>query len=489
MGYSCNLCIGSNNLLSKVITRLQMIFGNHLGRKSSFYRALILSKPVRKTTHVSLASSVISRPSSSAAYPRGKQDPVNPGLAAYGPRVSPSFLQPHLPFLLLSFRTALKLVCFLLQEGRAIVMPWRHHDSSVVDPFPKPKEFNESDAERLREKHARYVPILKGLKGKANTLILVAYLLFLLNRRVMRLVVYLLVSFVFVVLTMAEFLRIPNFQGYKVDVGALMPNSVALETHLAPLANRRRKRRKLRQIAAKANDDAQAKKVTGKRRVGERKLPARRERHAKGLPINLDSEHHVADGAPIMNMMPRTLFLNEEVPDGSAIKRSCRLLCKSAQQQANVLLRFESLTEEHANLIYAHESCKETKARYKECKKELGRLKSAYNENADRIKQLEEELKKSEEDTHQLRVDREKYAVECGNKEMAILAATSNVDPASSAIFIEEYEKLFTKRYPYVDKFARAYLFDPFGLQNVMPDEIGPTPAQGPRTTLMTSYA
>ncbi|GJT68232.1 hypothetical protein Tco_1019712 [Tanacetum coccineum] len=36
---------------------------------------------------------------------------------------------------------------------------------------------------------------------------------------------------------------------------------------------------------------------------------------------------------------------------------------------------------------------------------------------------------------------------------------------------------------------ARAYLLDPTRLQNVMPDETGPTPGEGPRDTPTTSYA
>ncbi|GJS00616.1 hypothetical protein Tco_0317124 [Tanacetum coccineum] len=69
-----------------------------------------------------------------------------------------------------------------------------------------------------------------------------------------------------------------------------------------------------------------------------------------------------------------------------------------------------------------------------------------------------------------------------------ILKATPGVDPTSSDTFMEEYNKLFDQRYPYVDKVARAYLLDPTGLQNVMPDGTGPTPGQGPRDTPTTSY-
>ncbi|GJU09507.1 putative CCCH-type zinc finger family protein [Tanacetum coccineum] len=42
---------------------------------------------------------------------------------------------------------------FFLVDQRAapIAMPWRHHDSSVSDPIPKPDEYNASDIAKLRE--------------------------------------------------------------------------------------------------------------------------------------------------------------------------------------------------------------------------------------------------------------------------------------------------------------------------------------------------
>ncbi|GKE88018.1 hypothetical protein Tco_1565493, partial [Tanacetum coccineum] len=72
-------------------------------------------------------------------------------------------------------------------------------------------------------------------------------------------------------------------------------------------------------------------------------------------------------------------FFNEGVRDESAIRRSWKMLCQSAQQQANTLLCFEALTEEHADLVYAHESCKDVKARYKDCQKELAKVQAAYD--------------------------------------------------------------------------------------------------------------
>ncbi|GJY85592.1 hypothetical protein Tco_0499618 [Tanacetum coccineum] len=224
-------------------------------------------------------------------------------------------------------------------------------------------------------------------------------------------------------------------------------------------------------------------------------------------------------------------FFNEGVRHESAVKRSWKMLCQSAQQQANVLLRFESLMEEHADLVYAHESCNDVKnydgalirekslqERVEELEKEKREAEQLTSEQADRIKHLEETLKQSEVEAQQLRFDKEKYAVEAGQGEMrslgeafslavgkgfidgisigrkeedirAILKAALSVDPSSSDTFMETYEKLFDKRYPYVDKVARMYLLDPSGLQNVMSDEIGPTPGGGPHDTPTASYS
>ncbi|GJX25448.1 hypothetical protein Tco_0231744 [Tanacetum coccineum] len=82
-------------------------------------------------------------------------------------------------------------------------------------------------------------------------------------------------------------------------------------------------------------------------------------------------------------------FFNEGVRDESAIRQ---LLCQSAQQQANILLRFEALNEQHADLVYAHESCTDVKARFKECRKELVAVKSTYDEKVSAYDQLSKNL-------------------------------------------------------------------------------------------------
>ncbi|GJU44540.1 hypothetical protein Tco_1201806 [Tanacetum coccineum] len=552
--------------------------------------------------------------------------------------------------------------------------------SCVGTPFPKLDEFNESDVERLRKivitlhkpspillyvvglshvcKHAGHVLILKRPKGK--------------------------------VLTMAEFLHLPNFRCYKVAAGTLMPLGVARVTHLTPPANRledippktgdmetveisyrkvlvkkeKKKKKVEAKAATKADDDAQVERVTGKRRVGEEGTSCKKKKTRQETPtINLDSEHvslptpinhskpletlvnemyisetaspsrldalrnqtdeqgcdvvnenvdeHMVDGgdnnehgdADLANEghgdnaeglsglrtqpspanqssysarrfgdLPFTPqrgltdssrmdnsrdcrdmlanlftpahneFLNYGLPDRSAIKRSWRLFCQSTQQQANVLLHFEALSEEHTNLAYAHESSydenvsaynqllkdydgalnikKGLNKRDEELEGEKKGLEEVNAKEVDRIKQLKEELKKSEEGTHQLRVDREKLVVKCGNREMvrqwivieylptffrrlhqsteykralgeffSLAIRKGFIDGISMVAFMEQYEKLFDNRYPYVNKVTSTYLLDLSGLQNIMPDETGPTPGQGPRATPTTSYA
>ncbi|GKD85241.1 V-type proton ATPase subunit B2, partial [Tanacetum coccineum] len=154
------------------------------------------------------------------------------------------------------------------------------------------------------------------------------------------------------------------------------------------------------------------------------------------------------------------VFFNEGVRDESAIRRSWKMLCQSTQQQANVLLRFEALKEQHADLVYAHESCAGVKARFKECRKELAKVQSVCDEKttaydklsknyegalnrekslqdgleeleeekkevdnlnssqADHIKRLEEALKQAEADAEQLRSEKVRYAVEAGQGEI-----------------------------------------------------------------------
>nr|GEX48454.1 hypothetical protein [Tanacetum cinerariifolium] len=69
------------------------------------------------------------------------------------------------------------------------------------------------------------------------------------------------------------------------------------------------------------------------------------------------------------------------------------------------------------------------------------------------------------------------------------LRGYSNVDHAAFNTFMDAYEKLFDRRYPYVEKVSRMYLLDPSNLQNIMPYETGPTPGAGPRDTPTASYA
>nr|GEX93122.1 hypothetical protein [Tanacetum cinerariifolium] len=503
-----------------------------------------------------------------------------------------------------------------------IVMAWRHHDSSIADPFPRPGEYNASNVAKLREvvisfrwpplsilyvtglsnvwKHADRAFSIKDLEGK--------------------------------VITMAEFLRLPNFKGGKIAVGTLLPPGAARVTHLAPLAARLEdippktgdmivaeipcmkvvddKEKKKMKVEEKAATKAPAVNVQAeaavdkpvgregprkKRRVRARAQAAPDSEHVSSpTPLNqakpleaLANEDHasllfkpvvdewgkgnvdasyileghgdnegglsglqirpslvhpssrhrdILEDPALENVVPDAKanssrmdnsrecrdmmanlftpadeeFFNNGVRDEFAIRRSWKLLCQSAQQQANVLLRFEALKEQHADLAYVHESCTDVKARYKECRRELAMV--------DRIRQLEEALKQAEADAEQLRAEKVHFAVKAGKREIvrqkivnqylptfvrwlhqsaeynrslgqvftlavgkgfidgisigrkeediqAILKATPNVDPTSFETFLTAYENFLIR------------------------DETRPTPGGGPRDTPMASYA
>ncbi|GJT63913.1 hypothetical protein Tco_1015393 [Tanacetum coccineum] len=172
-------------------------------------------------------------------------------------------------------------------------------------------------------------------------------------------------------------------------------------------------------------------------------------------------------------------FFNEGVRDESAIKRSWKLLCQSVQQQANTLLRFEALKEQHTDLLSKNYDGaltreKSLQDRLKELEEEKKQADQLNSSRTDQIKQLEEALKAilKPDAQCQLRVEKGSlWAVEAGNANgevfilavgkgfidgisigrkdadiQAILKATPNVDLASSDTFIDEYEKLFDRR-------------------------------------------
>nr|GEX41292.1 hypothetical protein [Tanacetum cinerariifolium] len=337
------------------------------------------------------------------------------------------------------------------QRAAPIAMAWRHHDSSVADPFPRPSEYNASEVAKLRD-------VIISLRKPPLSVLYVS------------------------VITVAEFLRLPNFEGCKVSADALLPPSAARVSHLASSAER------LDDIPPKTGNmmtvEIPCRKVATKKGAG-REGGCKNRKVRVGDPVNQDSEHvssptslnhaltletlanteqvspNVSAGRmsvlrnqtdehvpppPLVNagvfvtggdgiqenvvafvneghgdneggvsglqtqpspprpadlletleksardkampeveasyscrdMMSNLFtpadieFFNEGVCNEFAVKRSWKLLCQSAQQQANILLRFEALTEEHADLFYAHDSCKDVKARFKECKKEL----------------------------------------------------------------------------------------------------------------------
>ncbi|GJR51273.1 hypothetical protein Tco_1401794 [Tanacetum coccineum] len=202
---------------------------------------------------------------------------------------------------------------FFLIDRRAapIAMAWRHHDSSVADVLPSPSEYNAADVATLLQvpihlhkpynsllyvaglsptwKGLGHVPVMKGPGGK--------------------------------VLTMAEFLCLPDLGACKIVAGTLLPPNFPIDTHLSTPATRlkdapsktpamenakiacrkvivareRKKQRAEEHLASKA-----AGKVGSKRRVAQegtsrkRKTPAT----APSGSEQVSSPHHINQVVP-----------------------------------------------------------------------------------------------------------------------------------------------------------------------------------------------
>ncbi|GJT63150.1 hypothetical protein Tco_1006683 [Tanacetum coccineum] len=203
-------------------------------------------------------------------------------------------------------------------------------------------------------------------------------------------------------------------------------------------------------------------------------------------------------------------FFNEGVRHESAVRRSWKMLCQSAQQQANVLLRFESLMKEHADLEVledvepvgstASESYDEKYWRATNYPRIMKGAVDSTRRSSHRQRVRVGRDKREAEHLTSKQADREMVRRRIINQYLptfvrrlhqSVEYKRSLGEAFSLAVdtFMETYEKLFDKRYPYVDKVARMYLLDPSGLQNVMSDETGPTPGGGPHDTPIASYS
>ncbi|GJZ52143.1 hypothetical protein Tco_0606658 [Tanacetum coccineum] len=264
----------------------------------------------------------------------------------------------------------------------------------VADPFPKPKEFDASDDEKLCE-------VVITLHKPRLSLLYIAGL---------------------------------------VSAGALVASGAALETHLTSPANR------VEDIPPKTKDMETV------------DVPCRKHVFVNASANWLDALRNQTDehGSPRHNVVHENV---DENMDGNVGNKH----------------GVEDLVNEGHSQIQG-------------VQKDMGKLKSVYDENVSAYNHPKEDydgslnrekggVEKSKEHTHLLRVDREKYAVECGNREMrslgevfslaigkgfidgvsigrkmediqAILAATPNVDPASSATFMGSMKSYSTRDTP-----------------------------------------
>ncbi|GJR92582.1 hypothetical protein Tco_0264756 [Tanacetum coccineum] len=339
----------------------------------------------------------------------------------------------------------------------------RHRNSSVADPFPKPNEYNTSDVAKLRE-------VIIALRKPRPSLLYVDGLSYVWNH----------VGHAFSlkdpkgkVVTMAEFLQLPNFK-VAADLPPKTRDMVRAELPCRKVLDDKEKKK--RKAEAKAAVDAPGADTQAKKVVRDK------EDVQENVDVAFANEGHGNNKGGISSLQTQSPSL------APLVMRVIPMDVSSAYDEK--MFAYDQLSKNYDGPLTQEKILQ------------------------DRLEELEDEKK----ETEQLNSEQERYAVKAGNGEMrslgeafslaiakgiidgisigckdsdihAILKATPNVNPASSDIFMETNEKLFEKRYPYVDKVARMYLLDPSGLQNVMPDETGPTPSRGPRDTPTALYA
>ncbi|GKD68120.1 hypothetical protein Tco_1322210 [Tanacetum coccineum] len=207
-----------------------------------------------------------------------------------------------------------------------IAMAWRHHDSSVANPFPRPSEYNAPNVAKLRE-------VVISLRWLRLSIIYVAGLSNVWKHAVRA---FYIKDSKGKVITMAEFLRLPNCKGCEVAARTLLPPGTARVTLRAPPAKRledippntwdmvvakipcqkvlddkeKKKRKAEEKIAAQAPAaNIQAEATVNK--VARREGPRKKRRIRSGPQTPPDSEH-VSSPAPLNQAEPLEALANEE---------------------------------------------------------------------------------------------------------------------------------------------------------------------------------
>ncbi|GJS02958.1 hypothetical protein Tco_0319466 [Tanacetum coccineum] len=316
---------------------------------------------------------------------------------------------------------------FFLIDRRAapIAMSWRHHDSSVADVLPGPSEYNAADVATLLEVpiqlHKPYnsllyiaglsptwkglgsVPIMKGPGGE--------------------------------VLTMAEFLRLPDLGACKIVAGALLPPNFPVDNHLANPAARPKdippKTPAIEKaevacpkvIAAREKKKQRAKDLLASKAVGGNQgwtteawtysfwTAMEKFRQCRDMMSNIFTPADLA-------------FFNEGMDDREAVRRSWKLLYKYGRLQeenAEPPVAFDAKVYDYGQLSHDYEDALRREEALKVKVAELEGGKKSSNElvissELEHIKILEVALR-SLRLVSSLRSDREKFAVAAGQGE------------------------------------------------------------------------
>ncbi|GKB50464.1 hypothetical protein Tco_0901217 [Tanacetum coccineum] len=150
---------------------------------------------------------------------------------------------------------------------------------------------------------------------------------------------------------------------------------------------------------------------------------------------------------------PTTQEESNALNNATTLKRAWFSLARGALAQTDILERFEHLQADFDRLVETHAECGETVGKFVQARLDLAYSSHLYTTLSERYKavnRLGEE--RSEEDL------------------LALMSRMEEFDVYADKKMRVEYNKLFEKRYPYVEKISRSYRHSVSDLLKVYPD-------------------
>ncbi|GKB17368.1 hypothetical protein Tco_0851291 [Tanacetum coccineum] len=205
---------------------------------------------------------------------------------------------------------------------------------------------------------------------------------------------------------------------------------------------------------------------------------------------------------------PAVRSQQSRLSDYQALQRSWFKLGRGALAQIDIPRRYEALNEDYKELFESHRSCRAVHlgcvGKEADLVEKLAAMEKERDDLLDRDQErgahpaveggsrlqdflldrdrrliFSDEYRKSLSDVFNLAIAAgwsEGVKATCFEEEaQAFLATAVDYDPACKETFMSEFDSLFDKSYPYVEKFAESFRLPLEDLQNMWPEGTGPT--------------